>query len=93
MVRSSKKGPFVDDSLMKKVNKVKESGKREVIKTWARRSMIPPEFVGMTFAVHDGRKFVSVFISEDMVGHRFGEFAPTRTFRFHSGQRKEGSQR
>ena len=93
MVRSSKKGLFVDDSLLKKVNRVKKSGKRETIKTWSRRSMVIPEFVGITFAVHDGRKFVSVFISEDMVGHRFGEFAPTRTFRFHSGQRKEGLQR
>ena len=90
MARSTKKGPFVDDSLMKKVDKAKESGKRDVIKTWSRRSMVIPDFVGLTIAVHDGRKFVSVYITENMVGHRLGEFAPTRTFRLHSGQRKAG---
>ena len=88
MARSAKKGPFVDSSLLKKVQQVKESGKREVIKTWSRRSMVIPEFVGFTFAVHNGRKFVSVFITENMVGHYLGEFALTRTFRMHSGQRK-----
>ncbi len=92
MARSAKKGPFVDDSLMKKVNAVKNSGKREVIKTWSRRSMIVPEFVGLTIAVHDGKKFISVFITENMVGHYLGEFAPTRTFRLHSGQRKAGAE-
>lgn len=90
MARSSKKGPFVDLSLMEKVNKIKNSGKREVIKTWSRRSMIIPEFVGLTFAVHNGKKFTSVFVTENMVGHYLGEFAPTRTFRLHSGQRQAG---
>ncbi len=90
MVRSAKKGPFIDEHLLKKVNAVRASGKREVIKTWSRRSMISPDFVGLNFAVHDGRKFVSVFVTENMVGHRLGEFAPTRTFRLHSGQRKAG---
>ena len=90
MTRSIRKGPYIDDSLVKKIEKAKESGKREVIKTWKRRSMIIPDFVGVTLAVHDGRKFVSVFITENMVGHALGEFAPTRTFRLHSGQRKAG---
>ena len=90
MARSAKKGPFVDESLLKKVQKVKEGGKREVVKTWSRRSMVVPEFVGQTIAVHNGKKFVSVFITENMVGHYLGEFAPTRTFRLHSGQRKAG---
>lgn len=90
MARSAKKGPYVQSSLEEKVAKVRESGKREVIKTWSRRSMITPEFVGLTFAVHNGKKFVSVFITENMVGHRLGEFSPTRTFRLHSGQRKSG---
>ncbi len=88
MARSAKKGPFVDTSLFKKVQDAKESGKREAIKTWSRRSMVTPDFVGLTVAVHNGRKFVSVFITENMVGHYLGEFAPTRTFRMHSGQRK-----
>jgi len=88
MARSAKKGPFVDDHLLKKVERLRSSAKREVIKTWSRRSMVTPEFVGLTIAVHDGRKFVSVYITENMVGHRLGEFAPTRTFRLHSGQRK-----
>lgn len=91
MARSAKKGPFVDESLMNKIERVKASGKREVIKTWSRRSMVVPDFVGLTIAVHDGRKFVPVFMTENMVGHRLGEFAPTRTFRMHSGQRKEAA--
>jgi len=91
MARSAKKGPFVDQSLIKKVDRVKALGKREVIKTWSRRSMVIPDFVGLTIAVHDGRKFVSVFITENMVGHKLGEFSPTRTFRLHSGQRKAGA--
>jgi small subunit ribosomal protein S19 len=91
MTRSAKKGPFIDDSLIKKVQRVKTSGKREVIKTWSRRSMVIPEFVGLTIAVHNGKKFVEVFISENMVGHYLGEFAPTRTFRLHSGQRQAGA--
>ena len=90
MARSAKKGPYVAESLLKKVQRAKESGKREVIKTWSRRSMVIPEFVGQTIAVHNGKKFISVFITENMVGHYLGEFAPTRTFRLHSGQRKAG---
>ncbi len=92
MARSVKKGPNVSASLLKKVQRMKEAGKRDVIKTWQRSCVVVPEFVGSTFAVHDGRKFVSVFISENMVGHALGEFAPTRTFRLHSGQRKAGLQ-
>ncbi|GMU19367.1 MAG: 30S ribosomal protein S19 [Candidatus Babeliales bacterium] len=91
MARSAKKGPFVEPSLLAKVEKIKSSGKRDVIKTWSRRSMVLPEFVGLTIAVHNGKKFVSVFITENMVGHYLGEFAPTRTFRVHSGQRKSES--
>ncbi len=90
MARSAGKGPYVEDSLIKKVKRVRGSGKREVIKTWSRRSMIIPDFVGLTFAVHNGKKFVSVFVTENMVGHRLGEFSYTRTFRLHSGQRKAG---
>lgn len=92
MARSTKKGPFVDDSLLKKVKVAKEKGKRDAIKTWSRRSMILPDFVGFTFAVHNGKKFISVFVTENMVGHYLGEFAPTRTFRLHSGQRQSGMQ-
>lgn len=88
MARSIRKGPYIAPSLLKKVKRVKDSGKREVIKTWKRSSLITPELVGLTIAVHDGRKFVSVFITENMVGHALGEFAATRTFRLHSGQRK-----
>lgn len=91
MARSTKKGPFVAESLIKKIQKVKTSGKRDVVKTWSRGSMIIPDFVGLTIAVHNGRKFVPVFITENMVGHYLGEFAPTRTFRLHSGQRKAGA--
>lgn len=83
MSRSSKKGPFIDEKLMKKVLKQKESAKKEPIKTWARRSQIPPEFVGHTFLVHQGKNFVTVYVSESMVSHRLGEFAPTRIFRSH----------
>ena len=85
MSRSLSKGPFVNAKLVKKVNKVKESGDRKAIKTWARASMILPEFVGITFAVHNGKKHVPVFVTEAMVGHRLGEFVPTRTFRQHGG--------
>jgi small subunit ribosomal protein S19 len=91
MTRSIRKGPYVAPSLIKKVATAKESGKREAIKTWQRGSVIIPEMVGLTFAVHDGRKFVTVFVTENMVGHYLGEFAPTRTFRMHSGQRKAGA--
>lgn len=91
MARSTKKGPYVQPCLMEKVKKALEGNKREVIKTWSRRSMITPEFVGLTFAVHNGKKFVSVFVTENMVGHYLGEFVPTRTFKMHSGQRKSGA--
>jgi small subunit ribosomal protein S19 len=83
MPRSLKKGPFVDDHLMKKVDAQNESGSKNVIKTWSRRSMIVPAMLGHTIAVHDGRKHVPVFVSENMVGHKLGEFAPTRTFKGH----------
>jgi small subunit ribosomal protein S19 len=83
MPRSLKKGPFVDDHLLKKVDVLNESGKKTVIKTWSRRSTIIPDMLGHTIAVHDGRKHVPVFISESMVGHKLGEFAPTRTFKGH----------
>jgi small subunit ribosomal protein S19 len=83
MARSSKKGPFVDPKLLKKVLKQKQTGEKSAIKTWARASQIAPLFVGHTFGVHNGRIFVSVFVTEGMVGHRLGEFAPTRTFRSH----------
>jgi len=83
MGRSLKKGPYIDEKLMKKVTMQKQGGARTAIKTWARACQIPPEFVGHTFAVHNGRIFVNVLVSEPMVGHRLGEFAPTRTFRTH----------
>ncbi len=89
MPRSLKKGPFVDTHLMKKVDVQNEKGSKAVIKTWSRRSMIVPAMLGHTIAVHDGRKHVPVFVSESMVGHKLGEFAPTRTFRAHSGAKKE----
>ena len=83
MARSLKKGPFIDEHLMKKVANVNESGKKEVIKTWSRRSTIYPEFIGHTFAVHNGKEFIPVYVTEDMVGHKLGEFAPTRKFGGH----------
>lgn len=83
MSRSSKKGPFIDQKLLKKVLKQKEMGEKSPIKTWARSSQIPPDFVGHTISIHNGRVFISVFITEGMVGHRLGELAPTRTFRAH----------
>jgi len=83
MSRSSKKGPYIDGKLMIKINRQKENGRKEPIKTWARSSQIPPEFVGHTFQVHDGKNFIDVYITEAMVGHRLGEFAPTRRFRGH----------
>ncbi|TBR18944.1 30S ribosomal protein S19 [bacterium] len=85
MPRSVKKGPFVDEKLLKKVQKAASLGARQAIKTWSRRSTIVPEFVGFTFAVYDGRKHVPVFVTENMVGHKLGEFAPTRLFRKHGG--------
>lgn len=83
MSRSSKKGPYVDEKLMTKVMKQKDGGKKEAIKTWKRACQIPPEFVGHTFMVHNGKKFIEVFVNEAMVGHRLGEFSPTRTFHGH----------
>ena len=88
MPRSLKKGPFVDDHLLKKVNEATETRSTKIIKTWSRRSTILPEFVGLTFAVHNGKKFLPVFIAEDMVGHKLGEFAPTRIFYGHAGDKK-----
>lgn len=89
MARSLKKGPFVDDHLMKKVENMNEGSKKSVIKTWSRRSTIFPNFIGHTIAVYDGRKHVPVFITEDMVGHKLGEFAPTRTFKGHGDDDKK----
>ena len=89
MSRSLKKGPYIDFKLENKVDKLNSSNKKEVIKTWARRSTMPPSFVGHTFAVHNGNKFIPVYVSENMVGHKLGEFAPTRLFRLHSGDRKK----
>jgi small subunit ribosomal protein S19 len=88
MPRSLKKGPFVDGHLEKKVSYAVENKDRRVIKTWSRRSMILPEMVGLTFAVHNGKKFIPVFVSENMVGHKLGEFAPTRTFHGHAADKK-----
>ena len=88
MPRSLKKGPFVDEHLARKVLNAQETHSRKIIKTWSRRSTILPEFVGMTFAVHNGKKFLPVFVTEDMVGHKLGEFSPTRTFYSHAGDRK-----
>ena len=88
MPRSLKKGPFIDSKLEKKVKEMSKTKKKKVIKTWSRRSTISPLFVGYTFAVHNGNKFIPVFVSENMVGHKLGEFSPTRIFRQHSGDRK-----
>ncbi len=88
MARSIKKGPYIEESLINKVRKAQSSGDRSVIKTWSRRSTVTPELIGFTFAVHNGKKFIPVFVTENMVGHKFGEFAPTRTFFSHSGDRK-----
>ena len=89
MTRSVWKGPFVDITLLKKAQTVSSSGKKEVIKTWSRRSTILPQFVGLTFGVHNGRKFIPVSVTENMVGHKFGEFSPTRTFKAHSSSDKK----
>ena len=88
MARSLKKGPYIDYRLQKKVDKLEESGKKSVIKTWSRRSMISPDFIGHTFAVHNGNKFIPVYVTENMVGHKLGEFAPTRTYRGHTAGKK-----
>ena len=87
MARSTKKGPFVDEHLMNKVKKANESGKKEVIKTWSRRSTIYPEFIGHTFAVHNGKELIPVYVTEDMVGHKLGEFALTRKFGGHGSDK------
>lgn len=89
MARSLKKGPFVDDHLQKKVDKMNETGDRKVVRTWSRRSMITPAMIGHTFAVHNGSKHVPVYVTEQMVGHKLGEFAPTRFFRGHAGSDKK----
>ncbi|MAQ18431.1 MAG: 30S ribosomal protein S19 [Sandaracinus sp.] len=88
MARSIKKGPFIDHHLEEKVEKAHETGDKKMIRTWSRRSTITPDFVGLTFAVHNGRKFVTVFVTENMVGHKLGEFAPTRTFTGHIADKK-----
>jgi small subunit ribosomal protein S19 len=89
MARSIKKGPFIDESLVKKIEALNAENKKTVVKTWSRRSTIPPDFVGHTIAVHNGIKFIPIYISENMVGHKLGEFSPTRTFRGHGGKLAE----
>ena len=88
MARSLKKGPFVDGKLLKKVEKINDSGKKSVIKTWSRRSVISPDMIGLTIAVHNGKQHVPVYVTENMIGHKLGEFSPTRVFKGHSGDRK-----
>jgi len=88
VARSIKKGPYVEESLLRKVASAQESGSKQMIRTWSRRSTITPEFIGVTFAVHNGKKFVPVYITENMVGHKLGEFAPTRTYYGHVGGKK-----
>ena len=88
MSRSIKKGPFIDDHLLKKVQQANDTGSRKVIKTWSRRSDITPDMVGLTFAVHNGKKFIPVYVSENMVGHKLGEFSPTRTYYGHGSDKK-----
>lgn len=88
MSRSIKKGPFVDKHLVEKIDEAVKTKSKKVIKTWSRRSTVTPDAIGLTFAVHNGKKFIAVYVSENMVGHKFGEFAPTRTFHGHSGDRK-----
>jgi small subunit ribosomal protein S19 len=90
MARSVKKGPFIDGHLQTKIEAAAKSGDRKLIKTWSRRSTISPDFVGLSLAVHNGRKFITVFVNENMVGHKLGEFAPTRTFQGHAADRKSG---
>ena len=91
MPRSLKKGPYVEDKLMKKVNDMLSTGEKKIVKTWSRRSTVVPEFIGYTFAVHNGKKFIPVYVTENMVGHKLGEFAPTRTFKGHAGSSKTTS--
>lgn len=90
MSRSTKKGPYVDERLLKRIEDMNTNGDKKVVKTWSRDCTIFPQMVGHTVAVHDGRKHVPVFVTEDMVGHKFGEFAPTRTFRGHAGEKRTG---
>jgi len=89
VARSLKKGPYLDEKLFKRIGTMNERGDKRVIKTWARRSTIPPDFVGHTIAIHNGNKFIPVYVTENMVGHKLGEFSPTRTFRGHSGKKTE----
>jgi small subunit ribosomal protein S19 len=91
MARSLKKGPFIDDSLQNKIDLLNRQNDKKIIKTWSRRSTISPDFVGHTMAVHNGRKFIPVFVTENMVGHKLGEFSPTRTFRAHTGKTKKAA--
>lgn len=91
MARSLKKGPFVDDSLADKIEAMNQKNDKKILKTWSRRSTITPDFVGHTLAVHNGRKFIPVFVTENMVGHKLGEFSPTRTFRAHTGKSKKAA--
>jgi small subunit ribosomal protein S19 len=91
MARSLKKGPFIDDSLQNKIESLNRKNDKKIIKTWSRRSTISPDFVGHTLAVHNGKKFIPVFVTENMVGHKLGEFSPTRTFRAHSGKTKKAA--
>ena len=93
MARSLKKGPFISIKLLKKVRALNSAKQKKVIKTWSRSSTIAPEFVGQTFAVHNGNKFIPVYVTENMVGHKLGEFSPTRTYRGHAGHRKEDRKR
>jgi small subunit ribosomal protein S19 len=93
MGRSTKKGPFAEERLLRRIQQLNESNSKQMLKTWSRSSTIFPEMVGHTIAVHDGRKHVPVFVSESMVGHKLGEFAPTRTFRAHSGERRDKDER
>ncbi|MDG2425364.1 MAG: 30S ribosomal protein S19 [Flavobacteriales bacterium] len=93
MARSLKKPPFVHYKLLKRVDTMQESGKKSIIKTWSRSSMITPDFVGLTIAVHNGRQFIPVFVTENMVGHKLGEFSPTRTFRGHADKKKDKGRR
>ena len=88
MARSIKKGPYIEEKLLAKIRKMEAEGTKNVVKTWSRRSTITPDFIGLTFAVHNGKKFIPVFVTEEMVGHKLGEFSPTRTFHSHSGDRK-----
>ncbi len=92
MPRSVKKGPYVEESLLKKISKANDTNSKKIIKTWSRRSTVLPDMIGHTLAVHNGKKFIPIFIAEDMVGHKLGEFSPTRTFHSHSGDRKSKMQ-